>query len=182
MKDRMFSYSDAEVKALIGRLYDKMIAWISRHFGETSKVNPEDVLQEVFYRLLVKRPAVPADKIDGYVFRMIRNECTNLATRHPRTMSLEEGSGETAWEILSAIDMEDSIIDIREPSRDTSTVSDILSFSQTFDPRTREIFQMSRIQGMTHEQIAREMGISTRAVEKHLQTSVKAFRKRFPSS
>ena len=38
---------------------------------------------------------------------------------------------------------------------------------------------MSRIEGMTHKQIADELGISTRAVEKHLQNSINEYRRHF---
>ena len=45
--------------------------------------------------------------------------------------------------------------------------------------RTRDIFYMSRIEGMTHSEIAEILGISTRAVEKHLQNSVQEYRRHF---
>ncbi len=38
---------------------------------------------------------------------------------------------------------------------------------------------MSRIEGMTHSEIAEILGISTRAVEKHLQNSVQEYRRHF---
>ena len=45
--------------------------------------------------------------------------------------------------------------------------------------RTKDIFYMSRIEGMTHSEIAEILGISTRAVEKHLQNSVHEYRRHF---
>lgn len=35
-------------------------------------------------------------------------------------------------------------------------------------PRTRQIFVMHKIQGMTHKETARQLGISIGAVEKHV--------------
>ncbi len=62
---------------------------------------------------------------------------------------------------------------------DAYDITDVLDFSNFLPERTRVIFYMSRIEGMTHSEIAEILGISTRAVEKHLQNSVHEYRRHF---
>ena len=63
--------------------------------------------------------------------------------------------------------------------RNAYDITDVLDFSNFLPERTRDIFYMSRIEGMTHSKIAEILGISTRAVEKHLQNSVQEYRRHF---
>ena len=63
--------------------------------------------------------------------------------------------------------------------RNAYDITDVLDFSNFLPERTRDIFYMSRIEGMTHSEIAEILGISTRAVEKHLQNSVQEYRRHF---
>ena len=58
-------------------------------------------------------------------------------------------------------------------------MEDVMRFADSFPPRTRQIFYMSRIDGMKQEDIASALGISTRAVRKHLKFTVEQFRKHF---
>ena len=44
-------------------------------------------------------------------------------------------------------------------------------------PQRRQIFQMSRFQQLSHEEIARELNLSVRTVEKHIQLALKDLRK-----
>lgn len=55
----------------------------------------------------------------------------------------------------------------------------MIAYSATLPERTRDIFYMSRIEGLTHREIAERCGISVRAVEKHLQNSMLEYRRHF---
>ena len=58
-------------------------------------------------------------------------------------------------------------------------IEDIIGYSDTFSPRMREIFYLSRIEGLTHREIAERLQISTRMVERYLQQSVIEYRSFF---
>lgn len=170
----MFSYSEEDIRKLVLRCYGRLKLYVVRTAGLSDQA-ADDILQEALLKLLSQKPPVANDKIDGYFFRMVRNSCINLRTRSRKTISLDALETEAAWNLLAEVDMENADV----AGRKDSDVRKILQFADSFKPRTRDIFQMSRIDGMTHEQIAEELGISVRAVEKHLQKSVIEYRKEF---
>lgn len=174
MSDKMFSYSDADVRSLVLRCYPRLHAFAMRMFGLTAQ-EADDVLQDTLFRLLNSRPRVQESKVEAFLFRSIKNACINLRTRSRRTISLDTMETDAAWNLIAEVDMEGAEV----AQRGQDDVLRLLEFAESFDPRTREIFQQSRIEGRTHEDIARELGISTRAVEKHLEKSVHRFRKEF---
>jgi RNA polymerase sigma factor (sigma-70 family) len=51
----------------------------------------------------------------------------------------------------------------------------LLRMKETLDRvsrRTREVFFMHRLQGLSHAEIARNLGVTTSAVEKHIATAL----------
>ena len=63
-----------------------------------------------------------------------------------------------------------------DKSVDSVEIEDIIGYSETFSPRMREVFYLSRIEGLTHREIADKLQISTRMVERYLQQSVVEYR------
>jgi RNA polymerase sigma-70 factor (ECF subfamily) len=53
----------------------------------------------------------------------------------------------------------------------------ILESIEALPPRAREVFIMSRNQGMSNDEIADKLQISKRTVEKHISQALKALRK-----
>lgn len=100
-----------------------------------------------------------------------RNKEENSSVRIDR-MSL------SAREILAAADFAEESLFVSEENT-MPDISDVLAYSEHLPERTKECFYMSRIEGLTHNEIAEILGISTRAVEKHLQNSVKEYRIHF---
>lgn len=174
MNKYLFSYSDEDIKKMVLRCYARIKAYVMR-ISSISDAEADDLLQESLLKLLDKKPMVPYSKIDGYFFTMVRNACINYRTRHVKTLSLDAMEIETALNLISEVDFDDAEIkkDIR------SDVHHILKFADQLAPRTCEIFKLSRIEGKTHEEIAKELGISVRSVEKHLQKSVAQYRNKF---
>jgi RNA polymerase sigma-70 factor (ECF subfamily) len=88
----------------------------------------------------------------------------------------------SAWEFLAVADFDDSVVDFADSTDSGFAIDEILKLSETLSPRTKEIFHLSRIEGLSQEEIAAELGISVRAVQKHLKTSVDEYRKHLNSS
>lgn len=174
MNKYLFSYSDEDIRKLVLRCYGRTKAYVMKTTG-ISDSEADDMLQESLLKLLDKKPMVLQSKIDGYFFSMVKNACINYRTRHVKTLSLDAMEIETALNLISEVDFDDA--EIKKDSR--PDVHHILKFADKLAPRTSEIFKLSRIEGKTHEEIAKELGISVRSVEKHLQKSVSEYRNKF---
>ena len=177
LKKFLFIYSDEEIKQLVRRCYGRMKAYIMK-MASLSSDDADDILQETLLKLLEKQPSVLKSKIDGYLFRMVKNACVNFRTRggHNRTVSLDKMETDAALNLLSELDFENA--ELKEASREAD-LNVILDFADQLPLRTNEIFRMSRLEGKKHAEIAMELGISVRAVEKHLQKSVTKYREEF---
>ena len=57
---------------------------------------------------------------------------------------------------------------------------EIYKAMEELPPRTREVFELSRIQGLKNKEIATRLDISVKVVEKHITKTLSALRKRFP--
>lgn len=117
--------------------------------------------------------------MQAYLYRMVKNKCLNMVTRpniENSSISIDNITA-SAWETLASLDFTAQIPEVEEDTM--PEINEIIAYSGQLPERTRDIFYMSRIEGMTHKQIADELGISTRAVEKHLQNSINEYRRHF---
>ena len=176
----LFSYSEEEMKDLVLRIYPRMVGYIQTII-HGSVAEAEDILSNTLTKMLEKKPLILSNKVEGYLFRAVRNECLNIISRKTveRDMvSIDHVVG-SAWEYLAVADFDDSVVDFADMSDSGFAIDEILKLSETLSPRTKEIFHLSRIEGLSQEEIAAELGISVRAVQKHLKTTVDEYRKHF---
>lgn len=180
MSERLFTYSDDAVRELVLKLYPRVTAYIRGILGGGRfSDRAEDIFHDALCRFLDKRAPIPESKAAAYIYRAVRNACLNLKMRHSAendSVSLDSIAA-SAWETLAAADIADRTSECGADG--TTDIYDILAYSSKLPERTRQIFHMSRIEGMTHKEIADKLGISTRAVEKHLQNSVVEYRRHF---
>ena len=194
MDDRMFTYSESEVRDLVLKIHPRIVPYIrsllSRGGQRPAAINnAEDIFYDVLCNFLDKHIESSSDKVPAYLFKAVRNRCHNILNRNKEENSAVrlDDMPLSAREIIAAADFdedsdfgfEEDIVIGSEKATPSLDISAILDFSNYLPERTRDIFYMSRIEGMTHAEIAEALGISTRAVEKHLQNSVQEYRRHF---
>ncbi|MFN4281244.1 MAG: RNA polymerase sigma factor [Alphaproteobacteria bacterium] len=120
-----------------------------------------DLLQETFLRL-AEQPAVAGiENPRSYLYRTARN----LAIDHFRQEERRQTRpvpNETLAEIESDAPALDEAADARERMAHLRAALDELP------ARTREIFLFNRVEGLTHAEVARRLGVSDSTVQKHL--------------
>lgn len=186
MDTRLFTYSEDEVRDLVLKIHPRIVPYINSLLARDGRKrstsnNAEDFFYDVLCAFLDKRIEISSDKVPAYLFKAVRNKCYNIISRNK-----EENSAIrfdelplSAREIIAAADFGEESDIIGEEAKQLPDITDVLDFSNFLPERTRDIFYMSRIEGMTHSEIAEILGISTRAVEKHLQNSVQEYRRHF---
>jgi RNA polymerase sigma-70 factor (ECF subfamily) len=152
-----------ELSALTGAGSDqqgraRLIRWIARHHG--ARVESEDILHDAFVRFeQQRRRAMVSDPI-GFLLHTAANLVIDDYRRR-RTRRLAGDDGELARIPDPRPAMED-ILSARSRLERAERVLDALS------ERTRAVFLMHRLEGRKQGEIARALGISTSAVEKHI--------------
>jgi RNA polymerase sigma-70 factor (ECF subfamily) len=132
----------------------------------------EDLTQEVFVRLTRNPDRNNGENIEAYVFKIastvlkdwLRYKTSRQAQSH-RALADTTDNPETPLVLIEERNPERVLIG-KETLRD---LEDALS---QLNPRTREIFLLSRIENVHHRDIASLHGISISAVEKHVLKAI----------
>lgn len=129
----------------------------------TSRIDPadsEDLLQDAVVRALESDRRTPVRKPLHLLRRIVRN----LTVDHLRARA-------RASRLFSAAEIPDVACD-RSGAEHQMVAGErlrrALAVIETMPDRRRTVFMMHRIEDMTHLQIARHLGISTKTVEKHI--------------
>ena len=135
----------------------------------------EDLVQDCFLRLYEHRAALTPTSLSSLLFTMVRNRCLNYLKHKVlvdgyQTEALKQSGGS---EQLYALDMTgnaDAVVLYDDLRHQLDAIIDALP------PRTREVFAMSRNDGMRNKEIAAALGISEKVVEKHVTKALAALR------
>ncbi|WP_129782240.1 RNA polymerase sigma factor [Peristeroidobacter soli] len=126
----------------------------------------EDLIQEAFLRMQeycekggdVRRP-------EGFLVRTVLRLAANARRdAHPELYC--EEAVESFTDILDTRPLPEEMLAAEECLKRMRDALDAVN------PRTREIFFMQRLDGLSYAQIARQMGISISAVEKHMASAL----------
>jgi RNA polymerase sigma-70 factor, ECF subfamily len=150
-------------KSLYNR-YNKKIYYFSvKYLG--NNVEAEELVQSVFINVWENRESLdPAIPIKNYIYKAAVNYIYNYLKKkavRARFIESEINKGEAysnlTYEQVFFHDLEKSINSIIE----------------TFPERQQKIFQLSRVEGLSHKEIARKLDLSERTVENQIYRSLK---------
>jgi RNA polymerase sigma factor (sigma-70 family) len=138
--------------------------WLRRHVRSLSVFDIDDLVQEAYARLLTADHTRIADG-RSYLFTVIRNLLIRQA-RRARIVPMER-MGEI--ETLRLPSEEPG------PERKVGSRQELEHLAQIVNglpEQARRAFQLQKFHGLTQQQIAQEMKISEKTVEKHLSTAL----------
>ena len=137
----------------------------------------EDVAADSFVRLWQRMKEEPVDS--EHVGPLLLTILRNKALDHLRHVAVQR----TAHDDI--LDWQRQVTDLRIASLEACDPQEIFSeeirqiVARTLEglpPQTARAFRLSRLEGMTNQQIADEMGLSVKAVEYHITKALKALR------
>jgi RNA polymerase sigma-70 factor (ECF subfamily) len=144
--------------------YEGLVRFASRLVD--SQPEAEELVQDVMLKVWEKREELDAgDDLKAYLFRATRNHALNLIRRrkleHEHQQSLPPGEPMVAPE---------------ESDDSAKTEQDMLAAIEALPEKCREIFLMSRQDGLSYRAIAAALDLSVKTVETQMGRALKALR------
>jgi RNA polymerase sigma factor (sigma-70 family) len=181
---------DRQITEIVAEERSRLRNFIRRRVPDPS--DAEDILQEVFYKLLVaNRLLMPIDHVTGWLFRVARNRITDLfRKKKAETWSdaaRKDLSGVSDWgneggdllqieDLLPSPDAGPEALYVRNVLLDELELAlDELSDEQ------REVFVAHELEGRTFKELAKESGVNVNTLLSRKRYAVLHLRERLQS-
>lgn len=151
---------------LFNRYYSGLVVYANQFLNSTA--NAEDIVNDVFTSLWERRLIITPDfYLKGYLFTSVRNRCLNhiehlrIRTEYQKHI-LEKGDigGSLTWEYF----VEAELSELIEKALDK------------LPAQRKKVFLMNRFENKTAVQIAKELQLSPRTIEKHIEKALQSLR------
>jgi RNA polymerase sigma-70 factor (ECF subfamily) len=133
-----------------------------------NKTDAEDIVQECFYGLWENRQKIDLHKsVESLLFVSLRNRCLNYLKEHSRYSfeSLQEKAIPNELQYLYQLDFNEG----KEMSLEEQLIEALKNAIEELPERKKEILIKNKIEGLKQKEIAEQLGISIKTVEKHLK-------------
>lgn len=152
-------------KVLFERYYPQFISFARRLLRNESAA--DDMIQNVFLKIWIGRANLNEDKnFRNYLLVSVRNEIYQYFRQQFRTDDAAE-----CPELIDASQNLDTELSAKELEKR------IVKVISKMPQRRREIFNMSRSEKLSNQEIACRLGLSIRTVEKHIENALTDIRK-----
>jgi len=154
-------------EAFFRAVHSPLVRYATRFVPESSA---EDIVQDAFVRIWNGRERIdPSQSLKAFAYRTVRNLSLNWIRDGKTREALLEKRYESPVSVTPAPDDELARSDLSERLRE---------WIFELPDRQREALELSRFEGLTHEQVAEAMGVSPRTVNNHLIKALRVIRDR----
>jgi RNA polymerase sigma-70 factor, ECF subfamily len=155
------------LKTLFLKYYPKLFDYAFSFLKNKFEAN--EAVSDVFFKIWQIRAQIDADmNLQGYLFASVRNQSLNLIRANRKNfLSLTEISRQD----------EQSTESIEQDIFFEEYEQQLLAIVNRMPTRQREVFQLSRLSGLTYLEIAEALSISVHTVQEHMVNALKHLRK-----
>jgi RNA polymerase sigma-70 factor (ECF subfamily) len=147
--------------------YSSLCAFSNKYLDDHDA--DEDLVQDFFFSLWMEAPHLKiTSSLKSYLFAGIKNRCLDFR-KHQKVIEKHRAY------ILFSADNSDNTTDHFFAESELRLA--IQKSMEKLSPRCREIFEMSRLNGLSNQEISEKLGISKRTVELQISNSLKILRK-----
>lgn len=140
------------VKAFWNKVYSQALAYTK------SPVQAQEIVQDVFLKVWEYRDRLHTiENFSNFLFILSRNQIISGMRKNLKTKTSND------WSIL-----EEELLVPDKQFQYKETYSLILKGIEGLPPTRRKVFKMSRLEGMSHEEIATAMALSKSTVKGHI--------------
>lgn len=142
-----------------------LLRFLTARLGDAAAA--EDIYQDLYLRL--DGAALPAaiEEPRAFLYKMAYNLANDRARAARRRGAREQEYQDTTTHKVGADAVADApaaedVLDARR------RLARVMGWIAALPPRAREVFTLHRLQGVSHQEIASRLGITTKAVEKNM--------------
>ena len=157
------------LETLFKRFYKPLRAYAFRFVDD--KELSEDIVQDVFYELWRRRDTIrfEDESVKSYLFKAVYTHSLNALDKKRQNIYPLDQNKET--------DILDQYVSTYMQNSEQSLIlkeleDEIRSYINTLPPQCRKIFLLSRSYGLKNREIAEQLGISIKAVEKQISKAL----------
>lgn len=158
--------NDNDFGGLISRYGDGLRGYLRKSLPTDGDI--EDIVQEVFCRVLEYEKLGPVRNPSAFLYRTARNI---LVDRYRKRNTQTDAQEKISYE-LGASSQEDTFLEYNEM---------VMAFKEALNDlpaKCRQVFLMRRRDGLSNSEIAEVLGISSRMVQKHMIKALEHFQGR----
>ncbi|MGQ1786112.1 MULTISPECIES: RNA polymerase sigma-70 factor [unclassified Saccharicrinis] len=156
-------------------LHPRMRSYCRLFIKEADQI--EDIVQDCFVHLWDKRGNIDVQKsIESYLFVILRNKCLKVL-KDQQLLKNEIPIEELPIQELQFLYQLDFLEKKEKPLEERLIVS-LKKAIDELPPKRKKVFIKSKIEGMKQIDIAEEMGVSVKVIEKHISQAKKQLRKK----
>jgi len=137
----------------------------------------QDIVQDVFVKVWENKAEIESLNLEAFLFRLVRNRCIDYI-KHIKVVNnrMHAIQISSKYEELYRIDFigNEPYLLIEEELK-----VKIEKTIHSLPDRCREVFILSRLDGLKNREIAVKLGINIKNVERHLSRALQSFRKNF---
>jgi RNA polymerase sigma-70 factor (ECF subfamily) len=138
-----------------------------------SMAQAEDLAQELYLKLAARDRTTEVGAPQAMLFRMALNLMVDRARGEARAAARDTAWREITGSQLGGVDVADV------PAADDAVASaqrlrQLVAAVADLPPQAGRAFRLHKLEGLSHAETARVMGLSVKAVEKHVSAAVRA--------
>lgn len=132
----------------------------------------EDLLQELYLKLLQIRPTEPLANVDAYLFKLAFNLIIDVQRAGARRSAREDrwyrdGAVMRGGEDVAPIQNAEQTLAAKQD------LEKVMATIGALPPQTQRVFTLHKVDGLSYREVAATLGVSTSAVEKHMSRALK---------
>ena len=170
---RLKEGNPAAYEELFKQTFPRMLGYCKLFIKDKAQAN--DLVQECFVKLWEKRSFIKATQsVESFLFVMLRNRCLNYL-RDQKLQLVEKDiklMDENELQHLYQLDFNGK----EEKTIEESLIEAIKESVEKLPEKRKLVFVKTKIEGKKNKEVAEEMGISVKAVEKHLHQAKEQIR------
>ena len=152
-------------KEIFRLLYPRLKGYCKLFVSEENRV--EDIIQESFIALWEKRNSIDENKpLESYLFVMVKNRCLNyLKSRKLESENISvENLPVNELQFLYQLDLAEK----EEKSLEEMLIQSFQEAVNQLPEKMKAVFVQCKLEGKKQKEVADELGISLKMVEKHI--------------